>query len=127
MSKSYHYPKIVMPGDLNGASTLFGGRALAWIDEATAIYAMSMLKKTNLVTKVMGKVDFIAPAHQNDILEIGVEITRVGRTSVTLDCELRNLTTQKVMVAVEGIVFVAVGKDGRPEPHGYEEDIGAVS
>ena len=31
--------KIVMPAHLNGAGNLFGGQALAWIDEEAAVYA----------------------------------------------------------------------------------------
>ena len=35
---------MVMPADLNGAGTLFGGRCLAWVDEEAAIYATFQLK-----------------------------------------------------------------------------------
>ena len=44
--------KMVMPGDLNGAGTLFGGRALSWVDEESAIFCVCQLGTHRVVTKV---------------------------------------------------------------------------
>ncbi len=36
--------RLVMPNDLNYANSLFGGRALEWIDEEAAIWAICQLE-----------------------------------------------------------------------------------
>ena len=110
--------KIVMPGDLNPANTLFGGIALSWVDEAAAAYIMSEIKHYRLVTKKMSEVDFIAPAHQGDLVEIGVQLKRVGKTSVTVDVVVRNEKTRQIIAHIDEIVFVCLDEDGKPTEHG---------
>lgn len=116
--------KMVMDADLNPAGSLFGGRALAWIDEEAAIFAYCQLKYPKgsfLVTKKMSTVIFQASAHKGDILEIGLQTNKVGTTSITVELVLRNKITQAVIVHIDEIVFVnVVEKDGVniPTPHG---------
>jgi acyl-CoA hydrolase len=110
--------KIVMPTDLNSGGTLFGGTCLAWIDEAAAIYVMTEIKKNKVVTKRMSEIDFIAPAFQNDIVEIGVALKKLGQTSVTVEVEVRNLRTKQTIVNVDEIVFVCLDENNKPMKHG---------
>lgn len=110
-----------MPRDLNGAGTLFGGQALAWIDEESAVYAACQLGSSRIVTKVMGSVNFNAPVHQGDIVEIGADLVSFGRTSITVKCTIRNKTTKQDVVTVDNIVFVLLDEQGRPTPHGRTE------
>lgn len=114
----YRTRKLVKPADLNTRNTLFGGRVMEWIDEECAIYAICQLDASNLVTKIVGEIDFKAPAHQGDIVEIGVEAIAFGRTSITLKCEVRNKTTKHPIVTLDKIVMVVVDEDGSPVPHG---------
>lgn len=109
--------KIIMPSNLNGAHTLFGGQALVWIDEEAAVFAACQMKTTRLVTKLMSQVDFKAPAHCGDIIEIGCDVAKVGTTSLTVTCVMRNKTTQQEILSVDKIVFVSVDEDGHPTPH----------
>jgi acyl-CoA thioesterase YciA len=114
----YRTRKMVMDKDLNPAGTLFGGRALEWIDEEAAIFAYCQLKyPSHLVTKAMSAIDFKAPARRGDIVEIGTETVKVGTTSITIAITLRNKRTQQEIVRVDGIVFVNLGLDGKPQPH----------
>ena len=111
--------RIVMPYDLNAAGTLFGGRALAWIDEEAAIFAMCQLGSKHLVTKHMGEILFQSPAMNGDIIEFGVETTAVGRTSITVRCLMRNKDTKKDICLADEIVFVQIDPTTRlPHPHG---------
>jgi acyl-CoA hydrolase len=110
--------KLVQPGDLNAGSTLFGGRCLAWIDEEAAIYASIELRHRRVVTKSISAINFIAPAYQGDIVEIGVGLKKVGKTSITLEVQVRDLTTQRVIVNIDEMIFVAVDENGRPVKHG---------
>jgi acyl-CoA thioesterase YciA len=109
--------KLVQPGDLNAGGTLFGGRCLAWIDEEAAIYASIELRHRRVVTKSISAINFIAPAYQGDIVEIGVALKKVGKTSATLEIQVRDLTTQRVIVNIDEMVFVAVDENGKPMKH----------
>ncbi len=109
--------KMIKSADLNGAGNLFGGQALAWIDEEAAIFAMCQLDTKNIVTKAMSSIDFKAPANLGDIIEIGCEVVKFGTTSITIKCIMRNKTTKLDILTVDQIVFVHLGDDGRPKPH----------
>jgi len=114
----YRTRKIVTHKDLNSASTLFGGQALSWIDEESAIYCLCQLPHANhLVTKTMSKVNFMAPAQLGDIVEIGTETVKIGTTSITVSCAIRNKTTMKDIVIVDEIVFVNLDNAGKPITH----------
>ena len=115
--------KIIKNGDLNGGNALFGGQALAWIDEEAAIYAICQLKiGGNLVTKAMSKIDFKAPARLGDIIELGCEVVRFGNTSITVRCSMRNKTTQNEIITVDEITFVHLNEQGIPTPHGITNE-----
>jgi len=110
----YRTRKLIKPEDLNACNTLFGGRLMAWIDEECAVYAVCQMQTHGIVTKYISEMNFTAPAYQDDIIEIGTETVAVGRTSLTLRCEVRVKDSKKVIVTIEKIVFVAVDKDGHP-------------
>lgn len=110
--------RLVMPEHLNSANRLFGGRLLAWIDEEAYIFAKCQLKAANLVTRYISEISFVAPAMQDDILEFGLETVAVGRTSLTIACQVRNKDTGKIILRVDKIVFVAVDRAGDPVEHG---------
>ncbi|RDV25137.1 acyl-CoA thioesterase [Alteromonas aestuariivivens] len=111
--------RLVMPSDLNYAGSLFGGRALEWIDEESAIYAICQLETNCLVTKHIGAISFESPAMQGDIVEFGLETQSVGRTSITVTCLVRNKATKKTICLADDIVFVKLDPETRePAPHG---------
>lgn len=113
----YQTRRVVMYSHLNSAGRLFGGQALAWIDEESGIFAASELGNARVVTKKMSEVEFKNPANLGDILIIGAELAKVGRTSLTVKCEIRNQTTDKVIVTVDEVVFVALDENNKPTPH----------
>lgn len=113
--------KLVQPGDLNANGTLFGGRCLAWIDEEAAIYAAVETRHKRVVTKTMSAINFIAPAFQGDVVEIGIALKKVGKTSVTLEVIVRDLTTQKNIVIIDEMIFVCVDENGKPVRHGLSK------
>lgn len=113
----YRTRKIVKPEDLNPRNILFGGRMLAWVDEECFIYAACQLDTSNLVTKLIGEVNFEGPAHQGDIVEIGVETVAVGNSSITLACEVRNKTTRQPILRIGKVVFVHVDEHGKSQRH----------
>ena len=112
----YRTRKMVTPKDLNAIGTLFGGRVLDWIDEEAYIYTTCQLGTRDVVTRSIGKIDFAHGAKHGDIVEIGMETTKIGVTSITLRATIRNMETRKIITQVDDIVFVKM-KDGKPTPH----------
>lgn len=111
--------RLVMPNDLNYANSLFGGRALEWIDEEAAIYAICQLETNCLVTKHIGEISFESAALQGDVVEFGLAIKKVGTTSITITCLVRNKITKKTICLADDIVFVKVDPQTRqPISHG---------
>jgi acyl-CoA hydrolase len=111
--------KWIKPEDLNSNGTLFGGRLLAWIDEEAAIYAMCQLgNNRHLVTKFISEIDFVASAQQGEVIEIGVELVSIGRSSITMRAEVRNKATKQTIISIKKIVFVNLDANGKAVPHG---------
>lgn len=111
--------KWVKPEDLNANGTLFGGSLLRWIDEEAAIYAIVQLGNQRAVTKYMSEIEFVSSAVQGDIIEMGLSATTFGRTSLTMRAQVRNMITRELILSIDKIVFVNLGEDGKPAPHGY--------
>jgi len=117
----FHTRKWVKPEDLNPNGTLFGGQLLAWIDEEAALYTVIQLENSKIVTKYISEINFMASARQGDIIEIGIEVTKFGKSSMTLKCEARNKMTRETILTVDNIIMVNLGDDGAPKPHGKTE------
>lgn len=115
---NFYTRKWVKPEDLNAHGTLFGGSLLRWIDEEAAIYSIIQLGTNRCVTKYMSEINFISSSKQGDIIELGIKAVNFGRTSLTLQCEVRNKITRKSILTIEKIVFVSVDENGVPWPHG---------
>lgn len=116
----FYSRKWIMPEDLNPNGSLFGGRLLGWIDAEAAIFAMCQLgPDRHLVTKFISEINFVSSAKQGEVIEMGVEVTKVGTSSITLHAVVRNLMTKAVIIDISEIVFVNLGADGKPAAHDY--------
>ncbi len=118
---NFHTRKWVKPEDLNPNHTLFGGRLLQWIDEEAVIYAIIQLENSHVVTKYISEINFISAPRQGDIIELGIVATHFGKSSLTMRCEVRNKLNREMILTIEKIVFVNLGPDGKPMPHGKTE------
>lgn len=114
----FHTRKWVKPEDLNANGTLFGGKVLAWVDEEAALYSIIQLENKKVVTKYMSEINFMSTAVKGDIVEIGVEAIKFGKSSLNLNCEVRNKMTQETIVTVDNIIMVNLDDNGKPKPHG---------
>ena len=111
--------RLVMPNDLNYANALFGGKALQWIDEEAAIFAICQLETNCLVTKHIGAISFESPALLGDVVEFGLVTKKLGKTSITVTCLVRNKVTKKTICLADDIVFVRVDATTKlPIAHG---------
>jgi acyl-CoA thioesterase YciA len=117
----FHTRKWVKPEDLNANGTLFGGRLLAWIDEEAALYSIVQLENSRVVTKYMSEINFINKAKQGDIVEIGIDVVKFGKSSLVLRCVVRNMMTHEEIISIENITMVNLDENGKPLPHGKTE------
>ncbi|OGZ10872.1 MAG: hypothetical protein A3D65_00160 [Candidatus Lloydbacteria bacterium RIFCSPHIGHO2_02_FULL_50_13] len=112
---------LVRPEHLNGANRLFGGTLLSWIDEATAIAAIERVKSENVVTVAMSNITFERPVQRGDLVRIAVSLTSVGNTSLTFRVCVTARGSRKPVITVDSVVYVALGENGLPRPHGLKK------
>lgn len=91
---------------------------MEWIDEESALYACIQLENYRVVTKYISEINFVSSAKQGEIVEIGIEVVKFGKSSLTLKCEVRNKMTRKTIIKVDKIVMVNLDENGKPTPHG---------
>lgn len=108
--------KLVFPQDTNPIATLYGGTALQWMDEVAYLTATRFARR-QIVTVSMDRVDFKVPIPQGSIVELIGEVTRIGRTSLTVRVRIlledARIGTQEL--AIEGhLVMVAVDASMTP-------------
>ncbi|MFD1744186.1 acyl-CoA thioesterase [Rhizobium helianthi] len=109
---------LAMPGDANPAGDIFGGWVMAQMDLAAGIRAGERARG-RVVTAAVKEMAFQRPVKIGDTLGIYTEITRIGRSSITLNVEAwanrsRRGTVEKVTEAT--FIMVAVDEDGEPMP-----------
>jgi len=98
---------------------LFGGRMLAWLDEAGAAYAAQCCDSPRMVTKHISSVTFEKPVRPGQIIKIYGEVKKVGNSSITIRLEARRHSvyngTQR-NVCTTDMVFVRIDGDGESIP-----------
>jgi acyl-CoA thioesterase YciA len=114
----FHTRKWVKPEDLNANGTLFGGQLLAWIDEEAALYSIVQLENPKVVTKYMSEINFMSAAKQGDIIEIGIDVVKFGKSSLVLKCVVRNMMTRDIIITIDNITMVNLDEEGKSKPHG---------
>lgn len=119
--------RLVLPGDCNHYGSLFGGTAMAWMDE-TAFVAATRYARTRVVTVHADALDFRHPIPQGSIVELVAWVKAVGRTSMRVEVEMwvepmdallsprSGVNQEQTLACRAGFVMVATGPDGRPKP-----------
>jgi len=113
-----HVTKAVFPPTTNHHNTLFGGTALAWLDEVSFITATRFCRLP-LVTVSSDRIDFNHPIPAGSIVELIGRVVNVGNTSLKVDVEVyvESMYRDGRELAIKGTFsFVAVGDDNRPVP-----------
>lgn len=87
---THHSQRLVLPSDLNHYGFLFGGRLLAWVDEASWIAASLDFPHCQFVTIGLDEVEFRHGVRDGTILGIRSEQIKKGRTSVTYEVRVSN-------------------------------------
>ena len=110
--------KTVFPGRTNHHNTLFGGEALAWMDEAAFVCATRFCRKP-LVTISSDRVDFKEPIPAGTLVELVASIAEVGRTSLVVEVNVyvENMYKDDKHKAISGsFKFVALDAHRKPTP-----------
>ena len=108
----------LLPRDTNPHGTIFGGVILSYIDQAGAVGA-HLLGLTKVVTVSMKEVVFHEPVFVGDLISFYADVTRIGRTSITLRVEVEARRTgcpDPCQVTDAEITFVQVDEHRRPLP-----------
>lgn len=109
---------LIFPGDTNHHGTLFGGAALAHMDKV-AFIAATRHAHVDFVTASCERIDFAAPAHLGEIVEVTGRIARVGRRSLTVEVDLvaeALLTGERRLCTRGRFNMVSVDRDAAVPP-----------
>jgi acyl-CoA thioesterase YciA len=110
---------IPLPADTNGNGDIFGGWVMAHVDLAGSVLP-ARYTQGRMATVAVNEFVFKQPVRVGDILSFYSEVTRVGRTSVTVRVEVyaERFQTQGryVKVTEATVTYVAIDEQGRPRP-----------
>ena len=108
--------RLVLPGDLNHYGFLFGGRLLAWIDEASWIAASLEYPHCQFVTVAMEAVEFHHSVREGTILRITCTREREGNTSVSYAVKVSDERAGPHPIFSNHVTFVSVDDAGNKRP-----------
>ncbi len=105
--------RLVLPSDLNHYGFLFGGRLLAWIDEASWIAASLDFPHCQFVTIGMDKVEFRHGVRDGTILRISCTLAQKGNSSVTYQVDVADQKNAPgTSIFTTRITYVSVNDNG---------------
>lgn len=110
--------KTIFPATINHHNTLFGGTAMAWMDEVSFI-AATRFCRLPLVTVASDRIDFNHPIPAGSIVELIARVIKVGNTSlkVQVDVFVEGMYEEGRELAISGAFsFVAVDDHKKPVP-----------
>jgi acyl-CoA thioesterase YciA len=108
---------VPMPADVNQNGDIFGGWVMSQVDIAGSIPA-SRRARGRVATVAVNSFIFREPVLIGDLVSFYADITREGKTSITVAVEVyaqRNpMEVICVKVTEASLTYVAVGADRRP-------------
>ena len=111
-----------MPADANGNGDIFGGWIMAQVDLAGSVLP-ARVSRGRVTTVAVNEFIFKQPVSMGDLLSFYAQVTRIGRTSITVHVEVeaeRNpANPQVVKVTQANLTFVAIDRDGKPRPFAH--------
>jgi acyl-CoA thioesterase YciA len=118
-----HHPRgelslrtVAMPADTNPAGDIFGGWIMSLMDLAAGVAAGNRAKG-RVATAAVSNLNFLQPVKVGDVMCVYTDITKLGRTSITVAVEayvLRRNQGERVRVTAAEFVLVAVDEHGAP-------------
>lgn len=90
---------------------------MSWIDVCAAMAAQRHARAI-VVTASMDSIDFVAPIHVGDVVNLQAMVNYVGRTSMEVGVRVEKedpLVGERFHAASAYLTFVAIDRDGKPE------------
>ena len=110
---------IPMPADCNANGDIFGGWVMAQVDLAGSVIP-ARYAECRMATVAVNEFIFKQPVRVGDILSFYAEVTRIGRTSVTVQVEVFaerfRSQGQYIKVTEARLTYVAIDEAGQPRP-----------
>jgi Acyl-CoA hydrolase len=110
---------VPMPSEINDRGTIFGGWLMSQMDLACFTKAVKCTRGW-VTTVAANSVVFESPVFVGDVVNIYVDIIRIGTTSLTLGLEVYserlNENMESYRVARGEMVFVAIDENYKPRP-----------
>ena len=110
---------IPMPADTNGNGDIFGGWVMAQVDLAGSVLPARHVQG-RMATVAVNEFIFKQPVRVGDILSFFSSVTRIGRTSITVQVEVYaerfHLQGRYVKVTEASLTYVAIDDAGQPRP-----------
>ena len=109
---------LAMPADTNPSGDIFGGWLLAQMDLAAGTVAYQRARG-RVATVALDAMTFHRPVYVGDLVSCYATVSRVGRTSITVQVETwvnRGRTGEEVRVTEGRFTLVAIDDEGRPRP-----------
>jgi acyl-CoA thioesterase YciA len=105
---------VPLPADVNQYGDIFGGWVMSQVDIAGSIPASTRARGA-IATVAVNSFVFKQPVMVGDVVSFYATITRVGRTSITVDVEVYAQRNPGDVICVKvteaSLTYVAVGKD----------------
>jgi acyl-CoA thioesterase YciA len=106
-----------LPADSNANGDVFGGWIMAQVDIAGSVLP-ARVAKGRITTVAVNQFVFKQPVSIGDLLSFYARITRVGRSSISVNVEVwaeRNpAAPELVRVTEASLTYVAIDEQGRP-------------
>ena len=110
---------IPMPADCNANGDIFGGWVMAHVDLAGSVIP-ARYADGRMATIAVNEFIFKQPVRVGDILSFYSELTRIGRTSITVKVEVyaERFRSQGryIKVTEASVTYVAIDDNGQPRP-----------
>jgi len=109
---------VPQPADMNGNGDIFGGWVLSQMDIAGGSLA-ARVAKGRVATVAITAMTFVQPIKVGDMVSIYGEVSKLGRTSITISLETvvrRRHEQVDIRVTHGTYVFVAIDEHGKPRP-----------
>ena len=110
---------IPMPADCNANGDIFGGWVMAQVDLAGSVIP-ARYTQGRMATVAVNQFIFKQPVRVGDILSFFGSVTKVGRTSITVQIEVyaerHRAQGDYVKVTEASLTYVAIDEAGKPRP-----------
>ncbi|ALT78244.1 acyl-CoA thioesterase [Paucibacter sp. KCTC 42545] len=106
-----------LPADSNANGDIFGGWIMAQVDLAGSVLP-AKVSRGRVTTVAVNQFIFKQPVSVGDLLSFYAQVTRIGRTSITVHVDVmaeRNPADPQVVKVTEAnLTYVAIDSQGKP-------------